>query len=139
MSGGCLNRVTLIGNVGADPEIKQLPSGSKAAKLRLATSESWKDASGEKQSRTEWHSLALYGKLADLTESYVKKGDKLAVEGSIRTRSWEKDGEKRYATDINVRDLTFLGTPNGAWSTSPAKKSLPVNPTSTVDDDDLPF
>ena len=140
---GCINRVTLIGNVGATPEVKELPSGGRAANVRLATNEYWKDASGQKQERTEWHSLSMYGKLADLTERYVNKGDKIVVEGSIRTRSWEKNGEKRYATEITVRDMTFLGSRSDgdkytAPKSSPAAK-VATKPSPVSDTDDLPF
>lgn len=104
-----LNKATLIGNVGSDPEVKTMPSGDKVANLSLATSERWKDKStGERKEKTEWHRVVVFGKLADVVESYVKKGSKLYIEGKIQTRKWEKDGVDRYSTEIVLQG--FGGT-----------------------------
>jgi single-strand DNA-binding protein len=105
-----LNKVTLIGNLGSDPEIRTATGGNKVANFSLATSREWKDASGNKQEKTEWHRCVAWSQLADIIERYVKKGDKLFVEGRIEYRQWQdKDGQTKYATDINVRELIMLG------------------------------
>ena len=132
MSRG-VNKVHLIGNVGTDPEIRATSSGTRVAKLSLATNRTWKDASGQKGEKTEWHKLTVFGKLVDVVEQYVKKGDRLYVEGRIEYSTTEKDGgQKMYWTDIVVSELTMLGaTAEPATDTQPAPISEP--------DDDLPF
>lgn len=105
-----INKVILIGNVGNDPEIKSLEGGNKVASFSLATTESWKDKQGNKQSDTQWHNIVIWGKLSDVVEKYVKKGDKLYLEGKIKIRSWEQDGNKRYATDIVCISMQMLGS-----------------------------
>ena len=125
-----VNKVILLGNIGKDPEVRETKSGN-VANLVLATSERYTDKSGQKQENTEWHNLVVFGKLADVVAKYVKKGDKLYIEGSITTRKWEdKEGNTRYNTDIKVRDLTMLG--------GTEKKAQPV--AAGIDDEDgLPF
>ena len=104
------NRVFLIGNVGKDPEIKNLEK-SKLAVFSLATNEQYRDSKGEKQTDTQWHRLAAWGKLAEIVENYVKKGKEIAIEGSLLTRSYETEkGEKRYSTEIKVSELLLLGS-----------------------------
>ena len=108
-----LNKVMLIGNLGSDPEIRTITGGSKVASFSLATSRQWNSASGEKQEKTEWHRCVVWNtktsQLADIVERYVKKGDKLYVEGRIEYRQWQdKDGQTRYSTEINVRELIML-------------------------------
>ena len=107
-----VNKVILVGNVGADPETRYMPNGDAVANVRLATTESWKDkASGEKREITEWHRLVFYRKLAELVSSYVKKGGQLYVEGRIRTRKWQdKEGQERYTTEIEVTEMQLLGS-----------------------------
>ena len=98
-----VNKVILIGNLGAKPEIKFSEDGKAIAIFSIATSESWTDkTTGEKVEKTEWHRIAVFGKLADIAQKYLDKGSKVYIEGQLRTRSWEKNGEKRYATDIVV-------------------------------------
>lgn len=113
-----LNKVTLIGNLGNDPEVRSTSGGNRVATFSLATSRSWNDASGSKQEKTEWHRCVVWNtkssQLADIVERYVKKGDKLYVEGRIEYRQWQdKDGQTRYSTEINVRELIMLGGPRG--------------------------
>lgn len=104
-----LNKVMIIGNIGADPETKYLPSGSTICNLRVATSESWKDKDGQKQERTEWHSISIFGKLADIASQYLHKGSKVYIEGSLRTRKWQdKEGNDRYTTEIVASDMQML-------------------------------
>ena len=113
-----LNKVTLIGNLGNDPEVRSTTGGNRVATFSLATSRSWNDASGNKQEKTEWHRCVVWNtkssQLADIVEKYVKKGDKLYVEGRIEYRQWQdKDGQTRYSTEINVRELIMLGGGRG--------------------------
>jgi single-strand DNA-binding protein len=108
-----LNKVTLIGNLGNDPEVRSTTGGNRVATFSLATSRSWNDASGSRQEKTEWHRCVVWNtkssQLADIVERYVKKGDKLYVEGRIEYRQWQdKDGQTRYSTEINVRELIML-------------------------------
>jgi single-strand DNA-binding protein len=118
-----LNKVTLIGNLGNDPEVRSTTGGNRVATFSLATSRSWNDASGAKQEKTEWHRCVVWNtkssQLADIVEKYVKKGDKLYVEGRIEYRQWQdKDGQTRYSTEINVRELIMLGGGSGGGSRS---------------------
>ena len=113
-----LNKVTLIGNLGSDPEVRSTTGGNRVATFSLATSRNWNDASGQKQEKTEWHRCVVWNskvsQLADIVERYVKKGDKLYVEGRIEYRQWQdKDGQTKYSTEINVRELIMLGSPRG--------------------------
>lgn len=106
-----VNKVTLLGNLGKDPEIKFLPSGQAVANFGLATSDRYKDKAGEWQDRTEWHNVVAYGRTAEIVRDYVKKGNKLYVEGRLTTRSWDdKDsGKKVYRTEVVVNDLVLIG------------------------------
>ena len=110
-----VNKVILIGNIGKDPEVRYFPSGDAVANATLATTENWKDkTSGEAKEATEWHRLTFPGKLGEIAGKYLKKGSKVYVEGSLRTREWEKDGIKRYTTEIRVSDMQMLdGKPGG--------------------------
>ena len=103
-----LNRVTLIGNVGKDPEIKTFASGNKVANITLATSERYKDRNGEQKEDTEWHSVQAFGKLADVVERFVHKGSLLYLDGKIRTRSYEADGRTMYRTEILADHIQML-------------------------------
>ncbi len=162
-----LNKVTLIGNLGADPEVRSTTNGSRVATLSVATSRQWKGQSGDKQEKTEWHRVVLwnsnYSKLADIAERYCKKGDKVYVEGSIEYRSWQdREGQTRYTTEINGRELILLsgkgeggesmpaGRPAGAAAAAGAaggvgaagkgKESFDDFPEALdAEDDDLPF
>jgi len=105
-----INKVMLIGRLGQDPELKYTPSGSAVCNFSLATSESWTDKSGQKQEKTEWHRVVVWGKLAELCNQYLAKGRQAFIEGSLQTRSWEgQDGQKKYTTEINARNVQFLG------------------------------
>ncbi len=110
-----VNKVILIGNLGADPETRAMPSGTTVANLRIATSESWRDKqSGEQQERTEWHRVALFGRLAEVAGEYLRKGSQVYIEGSLRTRKWQdKQGNDRYSTEIVGNDLQMLGGRGG--------------------------
>lgn len=149
-----LNKVLLIGNLGADPEMRYMPSGDAIANLRIATSEKFKDKNGDKQERTEWHRIALFGKLGEIAGQYLKKGSSVYIEGRIQTRKWQdKEGQERYTTEIVATDMRMLGGRSGGMaemdsdgsrpSTSGAAKSPAPAPSggSGFDDfeDDIPF
>jgi len=109
MASRGINKVILIGNLGKDPEIRYTPSGDAIANLTLATSESWKDKqSGEQKELTEWHRVSAFGKLAQIMGEYLKKGSKVYIEGSLRTRSYDKDGQKHYSTEIRADQMQML-------------------------------
>lgn len=151
-----VNKVILVGNVGKDPEVKFLPSGSAVANFTLATSERFKDKSGEFQERTEWHNLVAYQRTAEIVRDYVKKGSKLYVEGRIQTRSWDdqQSGQKRYRTEIVVSEMVLLSgrgegeSSSGGGYTRSAATSYDQRQPSQADDlmqsaeitdDDIPF
>jgi single-strand DNA-binding protein len=149
-----INKAILIGNVGKDPEVKFLPSGSAVANFTLATSERFKDKSGEFQERTEWHNLTAYQRLAEIVRDYVKKGSKIYIEGRITTRNWEDKehpGRKVYRTEIVVNDLVLLsgrgeGESGGGYSKSGSgyDQRQPAPPddlvqSTEITDDDIPF
>lgn len=104
-----INKVIIVGNLGADPEIKAVGQGTNVARLSVATSESWVDKNGQKQERTEWHRITVWGKLAELCGKYLSKGRQVYVEGKLQTRSWEDNGQKKYATEIVAQTVQFLG------------------------------
>ncbi len=115
MAAGGVNKVILIGNLGADPELRYTPGGQAVCDLRLATNESWMDKQGQKQERTEWHRVVMWGKPAEVCKQYLTKGQKVYIEGRLQTRSWDdKEGHKRYSTEIIGTDFMFLGGGSGA-------------------------
>lgn len=144
-----INKVIIIGNLGSDPEVRYLPSGAPVAALSVATSESWKDKqSGELQTRTEWHRIALFNRLAEIAGEYLKKGSKVYIEGSLRTRKWEdKNGVERYTTEIVGAELQMLDSRGGAGqqvpptsSKAPSYESAPSGAAPSDNfDDDVPF
>lgn len=142
-----VNKVIIIGNLGADPEVRYTPNGSAIANLSVATSESWKDKNtGEKQERTEWHRAVLYNRLAEIAGEYLKKGAKVYLEGSLRTRKWQdKSGVERYTTEIACNELQMLDGRGGSASmeshSAPASHaSEPMSAPAGADfDDDIPF
>jgi single-strand DNA-binding protein len=109
MAGG-VNKVILIGNLGKDPEVRFTPSGAAVSNFNIATNESWTDKSGQKQERTEWHRIVVWGKLAELCGEYLKKGRQCYVEGRLQTREWtDKEGKKNYTTEVVAQTVQFLG------------------------------
>jgi single-strand DNA-binding protein len=141
-----LNKVMLIGNVGSDPEVRTTPSGTKVAKLSVATNRSFQDRSGQQQERTEWHRLTFFARLADIVEQYVKKGDRLYVEGRLEYSQTQDDqGGVKYWTDIVVNEMIMMGSGGGGsdfgggpGSPRGAAGSAP-EPDLSEPDDDLPF
>jgi single-strand DNA-binding protein len=123
-----LNKVILIGNLGADPETRAMPSGTTVANLRVATSESWRDKqSGEQQERTEWHRVALFGRLGEIAAEYLRKGSQVYIEGQLRTRKWQdKQGTERYTTEIVANEMLMLGgRSSGASAAAPDSRDRP--------------
>jgi single-strand DNA-binding protein len=114
MAGG-VNKVILIGNLGVDPEVRFTPSGQAVANFRIATNESWTDKSGNKQEKTEWHRIVVWGKLGELCGEYLKKGRQAYIEGRLQTREWtDKEGKKNYTTEVVANVVQFLGGGAGA-------------------------
>lgn len=142
-----VNKVILIGNVGKDPEVRYLQNGTAVAQFSLATSETYKDKDGNKQTNTEWHNIVLWRGLAEIAEKYVKKGNKLYIEGKITYRSYEtQDGNKRYITEVVGNSMQMLDSkPSGASTPPPpAEKATNTNTASepegeNLPTDDLPF
>jgi len=151
-----VNKVILVGRLGKDPETRYMPNGEAVTNATLATSENWKDKSGEKQEKTEWHNLVFYRRLAEIAGEYLKKGSQVYIEGKLQTRKWEKDGVTRYTTEIIVNEMNMLGgksTGGGSFevmdqapsspqaSAAPAAAKRPAPAKSNFDnfDDDIPF
>ncbi len=124
-----LNKVMLIGNLGADPEVRYTTSGSAVANLRLATAESWRDKeTGDQQERTEWHNVVFFGRLAEIVSEYLKKGSQIYVEGRLQTRKWQdRDGNDRYTTEIVANDMQMLGGRGGATGGGGASNGGPAS------------
>ena len=146
-----LNKVMLIGNVGNDPEIRATSSGARVAKVSLATNRSWSDRSGQQQEKTEWHRLTFFGRLVDIVEQWVKKGDRLYVEGRVEYSQTEGDGGPKYWTDIVVNEMVMLGSAQGGSGGGGSSSSGggggrysgggsdDPGPSLTEPEDDLPF
>ena len=147
-----VNKVIIVGNLGADPETRYLPSGEAVTNIRVATTDRWKDkTSGEMKEATEWHRIAFFGRLATVAGEYLKKGSQVYVEGSLRTRKWQdKDGQDRYSTEIRADVMQMLGRREGGGeprgehameSKGSEPRSAPKKPAGKFDDmeDDIPF
>ncbi|HIF07536.1 MAG TPA: single-stranded DNA-binding protein [Gemmatimonadetes bacterium] len=136
-----LNKVMLIGNVGNDPDVRATSSGGQVAKVSLATNRQWKDGSGQQREKTEWHRLTFFGRLVDIVDQWVKKGDRLYVEGRIEYSESETDGQKKYWTDVVVNEMVMLGsTPEGGGGGGYQSDPNPApSPPISEPDDDLPF
>jgi len=133
-----VNKVILIGNLGKDPEVRSLESGAKVASFSLATTESYKNKEGQKVDQTEWHNIVMWRGLAEVAEKYLKKGSQIYLEGKIRSRSWDdKEGNKRYTTEIIADTFTMLGAKREETSRSTSDPETP--PIAPGQDDDLPF
>ena len=141
MSG--VNKVIIVGRLGADPEVKTVGNGSTVTRLSLATSENWTDKEGNRQERTEWHRIVVWGKLADICGKYLAKGREVYAEGRLQTRSWEdQQGQKRYTTEIVANTVQFLGgrAEQGAQSSQGADDFGGFGPEPTFDaSEEIPF
>ena len=139
MQKGSVNKVVLVGHLGGDPETRFTPSGAAVANFSLATNESWKDANGEFQDKTEWHRCVMFGKSAELAGDLLKKGQLAYIEGKLQTRNWEdKDGVKRYTTEVVCDMFTMLGRKMDSAETQERPKPN-ESEDSPLEDDDLPF
>ena len=145
-----VNKVILVGNLGRDPETRYTTSGEAVTNVSIATTDTWKDKSGEKQERTEWHRVAFFGKLAEIAGEYLKKGSQVYVEGRLQTRKWQdKEGQEKYTTEIVADRMQMLGSragaggadaPERATSTAGAGRSAAPAKKNVDDlDDDIPF
>jgi single-strand DNA-binding protein len=146
-----VNKVILIGNLGADPEVRYTTGGDAVTSIRLATTDTWKDKNGEKQERTEWHRVVFFGKTAEIAGEYLKKGSQVYVEGRLQTRKWQdKEGQDRYTTEIIADRMQMLGSRNGvaveaearpAPSAAGAPATKPTKKAGDFEDfeDDIPF
>ncbi|MCF8463826.1 MAG: single-stranded DNA-binding protein [Flavobacteriales bacterium] len=146
-----VNKAILIGHLGSDPEVRTIESGTKVANFSIATTERYKDKSGNPVDKTEWHNIVMWRGLAEIAEKWLKKGSQVYIEGRLRTRSWDdKDGNKRYTTEILADNMTMLGGAGGSGSSSGGGQSQSAAPQqnqlnepqgSSLDDidDDLPF
>jgi len=135
-----VNKAILIGNLGKDPELRYTPGGQAVTNFSIATAERWKDKDGQNQQRTEWHNIVAWGRQAEVANEYLKKGSPVYIEGRIQTRSWEdKDGNKKYITEIVTRRLQLLGRrgPEEGEIPSPPEAETPDSPGG--EEDDLPF
>ena len=140
MSRG-INKVILIGNLGSDPEIKISASGSTIANFTLATNERWKNSEGVQQEQTEWHRVVAFGRLAEICGEYLHKGRQVYIEGRLQTRSWEdKEGTKRYMTEIVLRDMQMLGIKGETvMEDIPSSPPTQQQDKASTEEDDLPF
>lgn len=141
MSSRGVNKAIIVGNLGRDPETRYMPNGDCVCNFTLATSEEWKDKDGNDKKDTQWHRVTFFRKPAEIIEKYAKKGSKLYVEGKLKTREWEKEGQKHYTTEIVGKEFQFLSSseesgPDGRFARSPAPDNAPPE-----DDweDDIPF
>jgi len=134
-----INKVILVGNVGADPDIRSTAAGNAVTNISIATSESW-EKDGEQQERTEWHKVVFFGKLAGIVGEYVSKGSKLYIEGKLQTNEWEKDGVKRYSTEIVANEMQMLDKKEkkSNQETNQKNQEEPQN-FQNFPDDDIPF
>jgi single-strand DNA-binding protein len=146
---GSVNKVILVGNLGRDAELRYTPGGAAVATLNLATTEVWNDKGGQRQEKTEWHRIVLWGKQAESLQEYLTKGKQIYVEGRLQTRQWDdKDGNKRYTTEIKADRITLLGGGGGGRGAPMDRASVPMAhaggggdepPMEPITDDDIPF
>ncbi|MFZ7111855.1 MAG: single-stranded DNA-binding protein [Desulfatiglandales bacterium] len=136
-----VNKVILVGNLGADPELKYTPSGRPVASFRIATTEQWTGKDGQKEERTEWHRIVAWAKLGEICGEYLRKGSQVYIEGKLQTRSWEdKDGNKRYTTEINAQTMQMLGTaPAKGREAKTQEERYPYEEPVSIPEDDIPF
>ena len=134
-----VNKVIIVGNLGADPETRYMPSGSAVTNFTVATSESWKDKqTGEQKDRTEWHKVSMFNRLAEIAGEYLRKGSQVYIEGKLRTRKWQdKDGNDRYTTEIIADEMQMLGGRSQPANQAPERRVEPAH--DDFEDQDLPF
>lgn len=138
MAGRGINKVILIGNLGSDPELRYTASGTAVARFSVATTETYNDRDGNRQEQTEWHRIVAWRKLAEICGQYLSKGKQVYIEGRLRTTSYEKDGIKRYTTEIEAREMLMLGAPGDRPSSQEFEPPFPP-PEGRIPEDDIPF
>jgi single-strand DNA-binding protein len=145
---GSVNKVILVGNLGRDAELRYTPGGAAVATLNMATTEVWNDKAGQRQEKTEWHRVVLWGKSAESLNEYLTKGKQIYVEGRLQTRQWDdKDGNKRYTTEVRGDRIVLLGGGGGGGRGASADRGVdpmgsqhgPAEPSVPLTDDDIPF
>ena len=138
---GSVNKVILVGRLGQDPEVRYTQGGTAVANLRIATDETWKDQSGERQQRTEWHTVVLWRRLAEICGQYLSKGRLVYIEGKLQTRSWQdREGNKRYSTEVQADNMLKLGGRSEEGPAAPAAQPAAAASSDTgATDDDIPF
>ena len=135
-----VNKVILVGNLGADPEVRYTASGSAVANFRIATTEQWNDKAGEKQEHTEWHRIVAWGRLGEICGEYLHKGKQVYIEGKLRTREWEdRDGNRRFTTEVIAFTMQMLGRAGKEGRAEAVEDRHPVEEPLSVPDDDIPF
>ena len=135
-----VNKVILLGNLGADPEVRYTPSGTAVANFNLATHEQWTNKDGEKEEKTEWHRIVAWARLGEICGEYLRKGSQVYVEGRIQTRAWEdRDGIKRYTTEIVAQTMQMLGSSRKEGEARSPEERYPVEEPISIPDDDIPF
>jgi single-strand DNA-binding protein len=135
-----VNKAILVGNLGDDPEQRFTPSGTAVANFRLATHEQWTNKDGERAERTEWHRIVAWGRLGEICGEYLRKGSQVYIEGRLQTRSWEdRDGNKRYTTEIVAQTMQMLGSPAKAGKAKTQDEGFPSEEPMAIPDDDIPF
>ena len=139
MAKGSVNKVFLLGRLGADPQLKYTPAGKACATLSIATTETWKDANGEKKDRTDWHRVVAWGKLAEVMGEWLKKGGLVFIEGRLQTRSWDDNGTKKYITEVVANQLEMLGGGKDRAETAGDTPEGSAGPQDAGEPSDLPF
>lgn len=135
-----VNKAILIGNLGNDPELRYTPGGQAVTGFRIATTDRWRDKDGQNQQRTEWHNIVAWGRQAEIANEYLKKGSPVYIEGRLQTRSWEdKDGNKRYITEIVTQRMQLLGRRGAEEETTPPPPEAETPESAGGEEDDLPF
>ncbi len=135
-----VNKAILVGNLGADPEIRYTPGGSAVANFNMATQEQWTGKDGERNERTEWHRIVAWGRLGEICGEYLHKGSQVYIEGRLQTRSWEdREGNKRYTTEIVAQNMQMLGSPSRGGKARAVEERYPNEEPISIPDDDIPF
>jgi single-strand DNA-binding protein len=135
-----VNKVIIVGNLGADPELRYTPSGKAVATFNVATREQWTGKEGEKEERTEWHRIVAWARLGEICGEYLHKGSQVYVEGRLQTRTWEdREGNKRYTTEIVAQNMQMLGSPSKGGAAKTPEERFPQEEPVSIPDDDIPF
>jgi len=135
-----VNKAILLGNLGADPEVRYTPSGTAVANFNLATHEQWTNKDGGKEEKTEWHRIVAWARLGEICGEYLRKGSQIYIEGKLQTRAWEdRDGNKRYTTEIVAQTMQMLGSANKAGMAQSMEERHPVEEPVSIPEDDIPF